>query len=168
MNQDTQEKNSLYHENYPRFIIFLRLIFLLGVFILCLYIFLDFKKPLAYLYILYAIFCSTLILPLSRCVHCSYYGRFCNTGWGRVSAYLFEKRNQSDYVNKSSFYILTYPLWILPGVLVFFELLFKRSLKYLILFCGFILLWFFGKLFLRWVCCRRCCQKDFCPEVPFM
>jgi len=167
MDRENKEQSFFYYKSYPWFIIFLRLISLFSFFILGLYILLDFKEVFAYLWVLYGIFCLTLVLPLSRCVHCFYYGKFCNTLWGKVSACLFEKKDEKGYVKKSSFYILTYPLWMLPEVLVFFELLIKKNLKYLILFCAFILLWFLSKLFLRWACCKRCHLKDFCPEVPF-
>jgi len=167
MNQVEKEKNFCYYKDYPWPIITLRLVFLILVFSLGVYIVLDFKEILAYLYLLYGIFCLTLALPLSRCVHCFYHGRFCNTGWGRISAFLFEKKDEDEYLKKSSFYLLTYPLWLLPGILAFMKLLLIRDLKYLILFFCFVLLWLLGKLFLKWVCCRKCYKKDFCPEVPF-
>jgi len=167
MNQVEKEKDFFYYKDYPWVVITLRWFFLLLVFVLGLYIFLDFKQVLAYLYVFYAIFCLSLIFPLSRCVYCFYFGRFCNTGWGKVSAFLFEKKDEEEYLRRSSFYVLTYPLWFLPGLLALFELVLKRNLKYLILFCGFVLLWLSGKFFLKWVCCKRCNKKDFCPEVPF-
>lgn len=164
--EEKNQKTDLYPP-YPFAIIFLRWIFSGAAFGWGVYILVDWKDPLAYLYVLYGVACLTLILPLSRCIHCYYHGKGCSVGWGKIAGYLFPKEDEAEYQKKYSYYILTYPLWLFPGLVSFFQLLLKRNLKYLIIFFGFIAIWFLGKLFLKWVCCGRCHQRDFCPAVPF-
>jgi len=164
-----EEKNQkcTFYSSYPFSIILLRWIFSGALFSWGVYIFIDLKESLAYLYVLYGVASLTLFLPLSRCIHCYYHGKSCNVGWGKIAGYLFPKEDETKYKEKHSYYILIYPLWLFPGLVSFFQLLLKRNLKYLIIFFGFMGIWFIGKLFLKWVCCGRCYQRNFCPAVPF-
>jgi hypothetical protein len=81
-------------ENYPKPIIIIRWIILLLAFALGIYALLQFHHMLAIVYIVYSVIALTLILPLSRCVSCFYHGKFCNTGWGKMAAYLFRKGDE--------------------------------------------------------------------------
>ncbi|MCJ7508602.1 MAG: hypothetical protein MUO85_07725 [candidate division Zixibacteria bacterium] len=165
MNEPAQEP--FYCKDYPWHIIILRWIILSIIFALGIYIIYQLNQMLAWLYILYSIFGLTLILPLSRCVYCYYHNRWCNTGWGKIAAYLFNKGDEGKYVSKYPYAILLYPLWLFPLLLGMILLVRYRNLISLVLLLAYILLLVIEKLILRFAACVKCHEKAFCPALPF-
>jgi hypothetical protein len=98
-----------YCETYPKRVIFFRWIILTMAFTLGVFILSQIKPAMGIIYALYALYALTLVLPLSRCVNCFYYGRACNTGWGKVAAYLHGKGDESRYVEQYNYAALGSP-----------------------------------------------------------
>jgi hypothetical protein len=136
--------------------------FILGIFILS-----RIKPAWGIIYVLYALYALTLILPLSRCVNCFYYGRVCNTGWGKVAAYLHRKGDESKYTEHYGYAISLHLLWIVPLLASLFKLLTEKNLFFLIFFLVYIVILWLEKVGLKKLACRRCHQRDFCPALPF-
>lgn len=154
-------------ESYPKYIIVIRWIILLLAFALGIYILLELHHTLAILYIIYSVIALTLILPLSRCVSCFYYGKFCNTGWGKIAAYLFKKGDEARYVDNYNYVIFLHLLWLIPLLAVFLQLVRGRNIWVLVIFVAYILVLLVEKIVLKKLCCKRCHQREFCPALPF-
>jgi hypothetical protein len=167
MTQESREQNLKFCDNYPKSVIVVRWIILGVAFALGVYILWGIKDVLGLLYVLYSILTLTLILPLSRCASCFYHGKACNTGWGKVAAYLFPKGDESKYVDNYSYAIFTHFLWLIPLLGGFFRLLRDRSLLALCLLGGYVFVLFMEKIILKKLACVRCHQREFCPAVPF-
>jgi hypothetical protein len=165
--EEKKEEEFKFYQDYPLSIILLRWFFLGIAFGLGIYILFQFKEILAYAYILYGAICLTLILPLSRCVYCYYHGRLCDSGFGKIAAYLFPKDEESKYTSKYVYFSLTYPFWLLPGLFAFFQVLRRRSWEALIIFLAFLLILLLERVFLKAAGCKKCYQRKICPGVPF-
>ena len=160
------EEFQFYHD-YPLYTVLLRWLFLAVAFGLGIYILLKFKDILAYIYVFYGAICLTLILPLSRCVYCYYHGRRCDSGFGKVAAYLFPKGDESRYPAKYVYFSLTYLFWLFPGLLGLIHLLRKRSSEALLIFLAFLLALLLERVILRKLGCKNCHQREICPGIPF-
>jgi hypothetical protein len=113
------------------------------------------------------LYALTLVLPLSRCVNCFYYGRACNTGWGKVAAYLYAKGDESKYAEHYGYAIFLHLLWVVPLLASFLKLIMGKSLFFLIFVLVYALVLWIEKVGLKKLACRRCHQRDFCPALPF-
>ena len=154
-------------ENYPKYIIVIRWIVLSIAFALGIYILLGLHNMLAIIYIIYSVITLTLILPLSRCVSCFYYGKFCNTGWGKIAAYLFKKGDESKYVEHYNYAIFLHLLWLIPLLVALLQLVRQRDLFALSIFAIYLFILFVEKIILKKLCCKRCHLREFCPALPF-
>ena len=154
-------------EDHPWYVILLRWMILTIIFALGIYILYQLNQMMVWLYILYSVFGLTLVLPLARCVYCYYHNKWCNTGWGKLAAYLFKKGDEEKYVPKYPFAILLYPLWLFPLLVGFVLLLRQRNLFSLMLLLAYVLFLYLEKLILRFVACPHCHQRSFCPALPF-
>ena len=167
MNDKDKTCEFTFYENYPKYIIVFRWIILLLAFVLGIYVLLDFYYMLAVVYVLYSVMALTLILPLSRCVSCFYYGKFCNTGWGRVASYLYRKGDESKYVDHYNYAIFLHLLWLVPLLVVLLQLARKRNILALSILVIYLFILLIEKIILKKLCCRRCHQREFCPALPF-
>jgi hypothetical protein len=109
----------------------------------------------------------TLVLPLSRCVYCSYHGRYCNTGWGKIAGYLFPKSEQDNFTSGYDYMLFIYPIWVLPLLGSLLQVIRFRNLFWLLFSCIYILVLILEKVYLKNSGCRFCSQKNTCPGVPF-
>ncbi len=167
MNRQSEKESFAFYESYPGHVMIFRWIVLAVIFGLGVYVLSDIKEILGVAYVIYSVVALTFILPLSRCVSCYYYGKACNTGWGRLAAYLFPKGDESQYVKHYSYAILLHLLWVIPFFASFFQLLRRKEIVTLIVFLSYLLLLLVERVTLRKVACTRCHQKYFCPAVPF-
>ena len=167
MEQMSQEQSLRYCDSYPRPVIIIRWIILGMAFVLGLYILWGIKEVLGLAYIIYSLVALTMILPLSRCVSCFYHGRSCNTGWGKVAAYLFPKGDESKYVDNYSYSIFLHLLWIIPLLGGFLQLARRKNLPALSVLAGYAFLLLVEKIVLKKLTCARCRQREFCPALPF-
>lgn len=154
-------------QDYYWYIVLFRWLFLGLAFGLGIYILLQLKDYLAYIYVFYGAICLTLILPLTRCVYCYYHGRVCDSGFGKIAAYLFAKEDESKYPSKYVYFSLTYPFWLFPGLIGLIQVLRERSLESMIVFLAFLLTLFLERVFLKIAGCKNCHQRKICPGVPF-
>jgi hypothetical protein len=167
MDQASKEQSFRYCESYPQLVIVIRWIILGTIFALGVYILWDIREVLGLAYIIYSLAALTLVLSLSRCASCFYYGRACNTGWGRVAAYLFPKGDESRYVENYSYSVFLHLLWLIPLGGGLFQLARSRSLVALCLVAGYAFLLLVEKIALKKLACVRCHQREFCPALPF-
>ena len=167
MNDKNEAIEFTFCENYPKHIIITRWIILLIAFALGIYILLGLNDALAIIYVIYSVIALNLILPLSRCVSCFYHGKVCNTGWGKIAGYLFEKGDESKYVDLYNYAIFLHLLWLVPLLVALLQLVRKRSILALSIFLIYIFILFVEKIILKKMCCKRCHQREFCPALPF-
>jgi hypothetical protein len=161
-----QEELAFCH-SYPKSVIIIRWIILGGAFALGIYVLTSIKEVLGLAYVIYSIIVLTLILPLSRCAGCFYHGKACNTGWGKVAAYLFPKGDESKYVDLYDYAIFIHLLWIIPLLASFFQLVRARNLLALVVFGVYLFVLLLEKIVLKKLACARCHQRELCPAVPF-
>ena len=171
-----KKENLSFCHTYPKYVIIIRWIILVVTFALGTYILTDIKVLFGVGYAIYSLIALTLILPLSRCVNCFYHGKVCNTGWGKVAAYLFPrgmnhvvntKEDESKYVEHYNYAIFLHLLWLVPLLGSFFQLLRKRGMIVLILFLAYLFILLLEKIVLKKLACKRCHQREFCPALPF-
>jgi hypothetical protein len=165
--EEKRNEEFKFYRDYPLCIVLLRWLFFAVAFGLGIYILLKFKDILAYIYIFYGAICLTLILPLSRCVYCYYHGRRCDSGFGKVAAYLFPKSDESQYPSKYVYFSLTYLVWLFPGLLGFIQVLRTRSFDALVIFLAFLVALFLERVLLKNLGCKNCHQRKICPGIPF-
>ena len=167
MNHEAKKENFAFCDSYPKSVIIIRWIILGVAFALGVYVLMSIRQILGVFYVVYSLAALTLILPLSRCVSCFYYGKACNTAWGKLAAYLFPKGDESQYVAHYSYAIFLHLLWFIPLLASFFQLLRKRDLLALIIFFSYLFILLMERITLKKVACARCHQREFCPAVPF-
>lgn len=160
-------KDLVFCHSYPKAVIVIRWIVLAGAFALGIYILTSIKEVLGLAYVIYSLIVLTLILPLSRCASCFYHGKTCNTGWGKVAAYLFPKGDESKFVDHYNYAIFIHLLWIIPLSASLLQLARERSLLALIVFLAYAFVLLLEKIVLKKLACSRCHQREFCPAVPF-
>ncbi|UCB51793.1 MAG: hypothetical protein JSV10_07345 [Candidatus Zixiibacteriota bacterium] len=153
--------------SYPKPVIVIRWVILGGAFALGIYIMTSIKEVLGLAYVIYSLVVLTLILPLSRCTSCFYHGKACNTGWGKVAAYLFPKGDESKFVDHYDYSIFIHLLWIIPLLASLFQLARERSLLALAVVLAYAFVLSLEKIALKKLACSRCRQREFCPAVPF-
>ena len=114
---------------------------------------------------LYALFLVVTLLFVLRkhlCTHCYYYGRMCNTGWGRLSAAMF-KKDSGNYQFGVRFAGITWMLaTIAPIVGTILALVIHFSILSLLSFIVFILLTPINIISHR-NDCRKCKMRFICP-----
>jgi len=101
-------------DRFPFSTIITRWLFLGAELGIALYFVFDFKFDLGLLFIIYALICGTVLLPLFRCVKCHYYGKLCNFGWGVWVSRIFPKSDNTEFSSAHGLSFLFWPLRILP------------------------------------------------------
>ena len=167
MSDKNQAGEFSFCENYPVHIIIIHWIILLLAFTLGIYILRGLHYMLAIIYIVYSLTALTLILPLSRCVSCFYYGKLCNTGWGKIAAYLFKKGDESKHVEHYNYAIFLHLLWLVPLLVALLQLVRQREILALSIFVIYLFILFVEKIILKKLGCKRCHLREFCPALPF-
>jgi uncharacterized membrane protein YccF (DUF307 family) len=167
MSSEAEKEDFVFCDTYPLGVIIVRWIILGMAFALGVYILADIKLVLGLIYVVYSLIALTFILPLSRCVSCYYHGKACNTGWGKMAAYLSPKGDESKYVEHYNYAILLHLLWLVPLLASLVQLLRKRDIPALMIFIGYLLILLLDKVSLKKLACTRCHQREFCPAVPF-
>jgi len=157
-----EKGKSFPREAYPWGLIILRWIICGSIFALGFYIFNRLNQMAAIVYSIYAVFGVLIVLPLSKCRNCYWYGKRCQLGWGKVAAFLFPRGKEKDFALSFHFNLLLTLIWILPSLLALLKLLTHRNLHWLIIF-GLSL---FLPLLKRWtrkiLACRRCPHQQLC------
>jgi hypothetical protein len=114
---------------------------------------------------LYAFFLAIMLLFVLRkhlCTHCYYYGKRCNTGWGKLSSFLFNKNSGNYQVGVKLAGITWMLATLIPIIGIIGVLILNYSLSNLILLILFILLT--PANFIRHKkACEKCKMRFICP-----
>jgi hypothetical protein len=167
MNQLTEKPAPVFCETYPKGVIVSRWIILTLAYALGIYILADIQPMLGIIYAIGSLFALTLVLPLSRCVYCYYHGKLCNTGWGKIAAYLYAKGDESLYGERYNYAILLHLLWAVPLLAFLFQLARNKEPRYAVILLVYLLILWMEKVILKKLACKRCHQREFCPALPF-
>jgi len=167
MEGERKDKPEICFSEYPKRIILGRLLFLFIIFGSGIYVFYQLKAELSFIYIFYCLLAISLVLPLSRCIFCSYHGKYCNTGWGKIAGYLFPKRDEDKFSSGYDYMLFIYPVWGFPLLGTLVQLVRFRNFFWLIFSGAYIFVLFLEKVYLKNSACRFCSQKMICPGVPF-
>ena len=97
MEEEKKDESEVCFPEDPKAFILGRLILLAVIFGSGVYIFYQLKIELSFIYVFYSLLTISLVLPLSRCIFCSYHGKLCNVGWGKVAGYLFPRRSEDNF-----------------------------------------------------------------------
>jgi hypothetical protein len=183
---ENKEKSSIVAlDKFPWSIIFTRWLFLCAELGIALYFVFNFKFNIGLLFLIYALICGMVLLPLLRCTKCYYYGKRCNFGWGVWVPKIFPKSDDQVYSSAHGVSFLFWPLRVIPiglgsiqiiGAIKFslavigedfaeIYSIFIGSLDYfdlLVLAVYFIVIYLHRK-FYRSLACTRCLQRDACP-----
>jgi hypothetical protein len=108
-----------------------------------------------------------VILPLVRCIYCHYYGKRCNTAWGRWAGFAFDKGEPRYFQSGYGLTFLLWPLRILPFLSGMKDLVGALGDKLQFdpngLFGIYVLVIILHRLFYRTANCPACHQKGICP-----
>jgi hypothetical protein len=109
-----ENSNRPYLENYPLGRIIPRWIFALLEMGLASSLVFDFKFKTGLLFLIYGFVGIFVVLPLTRCVRCYYYGRICNFGLGQWAAFFFPEASEKNFPSAYGYSVLLWPLRIIP------------------------------------------------------
>jgi len=113
-------------------------------------------------YILFLIVMILFVLRKHLCTKCYYYGKLCSTGWGKLSAWIFEK-NSGNYRFGVKLATVTWTLAMLipiTGMVLIMVVDFSYSV--MIILAVFIVLTFLN-FFTHRDACKKCKMKFICP-----
>jgi len=154
-------------EAFPYRVIITRWFFVAAEIGLATYMAFLFKFQLGFFFMIYAMVCGFVLLPLLRCVRCYYYGKRCNFGWGVMVGKLFSRAQGDSFYSVYGYSMLFWPLRIVPigvgllkildGIMGGFEFVPQG------LFGIYIIVIFLHRRFYRSRACRRCHQQAVCP-----
>jgi hypothetical protein len=68
-------------------------------------------------YLIYALICVFLLMPLFRCAQCDYYGRRCSYGWGKLASKMVRDEYRGLFKNQTGLNIIFWPLRLVPILL---------------------------------------------------
>ena len=136
----------------------------LGVFVLGSIIFLLFNVWSAMIYLGYSLLCMYVFIPKLVCTSCSYYGKTCHSGQGRLAALLFSKGDTTLFNSHFKYMRLAAPVFLAPiiaGAILFF---FDVSWKHVTLTIGFgVLALWCTRMLTKRLGCPHCNQNLGCP-----
>ncbi len=118
-----------------------------------------------WLSILYALFLIVMLLFVLRkhlCTHCYYYGKFCNVGWGKLAALMFEENSGNYQLGVKLAGITWATATVVPILGMIWSYLVTRSTTIIILLVIFILLTPISFLTHK-KSCERCKMRERCP-----
>lgn len=102
------------YENYPREKILVRWLFALAEMGIASYFVFNFGFRTGLIFLIYGFVGIFVILPLSRCIRCYYYGKFCNFGLGKWVSLFFPESKDKKFASAYGFTVFLWPLRIIP------------------------------------------------------
>ena len=151
-------------ENYPFTTPLLENFVWFEVYLLGFVIILLFNIWAAHIYLVYSLVSMYLIIPRYVCTSCSYYGKTCHSGQGRISALFFSKRDPNLFSSNFKYMRFAAPVFLFPliigVILIFIHYSFALALLTFAfgmtaLCCTRIVTYKLG--------CPHCNQKSICP-----
>ncbi len=113
MNSNKDNKAE-YFENFPLTVVFPRWFFALAEMGLASYFVFKFGFRSGLIFLIYGFVSVFVLLPLTRCIRCFYYGRVCNFGLGKWASLFFPESKDKIYSSAYGYTILLWPLRIIP------------------------------------------------------
>ena len=154
-------------EEYPkRTIIFGNLVMLLWLALgtLAAY-FISLKVAIAYLTV--AILVVYFLLRKLVCANCYYYGKWCATGWGKLSALFFPQGNIEKFGTGIGVK-LAGPIYgllsLIPLVFIIISMIQKFAIIKLIVLVLLLGVSFYSRFLSRGKACVNCKMRSICPE----
>jgi hypothetical protein len=108
------DSNQPYLERYPLSRILPRWIFALLEMGMASSLVFDFKFRLGLLFLIYGFVAIFVVLPLTRCIRCHYYGLACNFGLGKWASFFFPVASDKKFPSAYGYSILLWILRIMP------------------------------------------------------
>ena len=152
------------YDKYPWTTPLLENVVWLVVYLLGSVIFLLFNTWAAAAYLGYSLVSMYLFIPRFVCTHCSYYGKTCHSGQGRIAALLFSKRDTERFGEYFKCMRFAAPVFLAPliAALILFFLHFSWERLALVVGFGTLALWCTRMVTTR-LGCPHCKQKSVCP-----
>jgi len=129
------------------------------------FVILSLLNPWAALaYLGYSLVCMYLVIPRFICTHCTYYGKTCHSGQGRLAALLFSKRQTERFGDHFKCMRFAAPVFLAPivGGLALFIVHFSWEPVGLTIAFGILALGCTRIVTLR-LGCPYCHQRSVCP-----
>ena len=115
--------------------------------------------------VLYVFFLAIMLLLVLRkylCTHCYYYGKRCNTGWGKLSSFMFKKESGNYQLGVK----LAGVTWILATLIPIIGMFFALIVSYSTLRVGLLVLFILLtqiNFVIHKKACNRCKMRFICP-----
>ena len=125
-----------------------------------------FSPLLAWIYLLFAIVMVGIVLRKLVCTNCYYYGKWCCTGWGKLSALFFKKGNIENFDKSIGIKLapLTYGLLsLIPVVLIVFSIIRGFTMSKVVVLLLLLLISFYSGAIGRKKACANCKMRLICP-----
>ncbi len=113
-------------------------------------------------YVLFVIVMLLFVLRKHLCTNCYYYGKVCNTGWGKLAALLFEKESGNYKLGVKLAGITWGLITVIPILVMIILLIMNFSMELLITFVLFLVLTPVVMLYHK-RSCFHCKMKYQCP-----
>ncbi|MBM3156289.1 MAG: hypothetical protein FJ004_03275 [Chloroflexi bacterium] len=126
-----------------------------------------FLYPLAaWIYLPVALFMVFVILRWLVCTNCYYYGKWCPTGWGKLTALLFKQGSIEKFSKSAGIKLapLTYGLLsLIPLILVIIALVRDFTVPKLVVLILLLLISGYSAVGNRKKSCAKCKMRTICP-----
>jgi hypothetical protein len=110
----TEDSNRRYFDNFPLSAVIPRWIFALTEMGLASYFVFKFGFQSGLIFLIYGFVGIFVLLPLTRCTRCFYYGKVCNFGLGKWVPLFFPESKEKVYSSAYGYTILLWPLRVIP------------------------------------------------------
>ena len=121
---------------------------------------------IAWIYLAFAIIMVGVILRKLVCTNCYYYGRWCSTGWGKLSALLFKQGNMENFDTSIGIKLapLTYGLLtLIPLICIVISMVQGFTVPKIVVLVLLLLVAFYSGFVRRKKVCANCKMKLVCP-----
>ena len=126
-----------------------------------------FLYPLAaWIYLALALIMVGFVLRKIVCTNCYYYGKWCSTGWGKLSALLFKEGEMEKFSKSIGVRIapLVYGLMsLVPAILLIVSLVREFTVPKIIILACLLLITVYSAFISRRKGCANCKMKLVCP-----
>src|SRR4030042_5482935 len=120
----------------------------------------------AWIYLTIALLMVFVVLRWLVCTNCYYYGKWCSTGWGKLTALLFKKGSVDKFSKSAGIKLapLTYGmLSLIPLILVVIALVKDFTVPKLVVLILLLLISGYSAVGNRKKSCANCKMKTICP-----
>jgi hypothetical protein len=126
-----------------------------------------FLHPLAaWIYLAFAIIMVGVVLRKLVCTNCYYYGKWCSTGWGKLSALLFKKGNVEAFDTSIGVKLapVTYGLlFLIPLILLVISVVQGFTVPKITVLILLLLVSSYSGIISRKKACTNCKMRLVCP-----